>query len=140
MSETSYGSDSTCAVFPRSRRMFYIPRTCPQLLQKIFQRLSKSKTSRKHVEYSDLSRVGRDSISTFFQKFLTLRACKKFSIAIGDMFWVCKTFSQIRGTQRNLNQNRTTSQSFYFCKSVNPHTTPQFGRRFFNCSIQKVAS
>ena len=28
----SYGSDSKCAVFPRSRRMFYIPRTCPQLL------------------------------------------------------------------------------------------------------------
>ena len=32
MFETSYGSDSKCAVFPRSRRMFYIPRTCPQLL------------------------------------------------------------------------------------------------------------
>ena len=65
MSETSHGSDSKCAVFPRSRRMFYIPRTCFQLVQKIFQGLSKSKTSKKHVEYSELSRACRDSI---FQK------------------------------------------------------------------------
>ena len=45
MSEMSYSSDSKYAVFPRSRRMFYIPRTCPRFLQKIFQWLSKSKTS-----------------------------------------------------------------------------------------------
>merc|ERR1711951_60837 len=44
MSEVSYGFDSSCAVFLRSRRMFYIPRTCPQLIQKIFLWLSKSKT------------------------------------------------------------------------------------------------
>ena len=47
------------------------------------------------------------------------------------MFWVCKTFSQIRGTQRTLNQTRTTSKTFYFEKSVNPPFSPQFGPRFF---------
>ena len=41
-----------------------------------------------------------------------------------EMFWVCKTFSQIEETQRTLNQNRTTSQTFYFYKSVNPSPLP----------------
>ena len=124
MFETSYGSDSKCAVFPRSRRMFYIPRTCPQLLQKIFYRLSKSKTSRKKQKSSLDQPDSAQNILRVFWKFLTLRASKKFSIAVGDMFWVCKTFSQIGGTQRTLNQNRTTSQTFYFCKSVNPPPLP----------------
>ena len=32
----------------------------------------------------------------------------KFSIRVRNMFWVFKTFSQIRGTQRTLNQSRAT--------------------------------
>ena len=61
MFEVSYGSDSKCAVFLRSRRMLYIPRTCPQLLQ-IFLVALKVKDFPKHVKYSESSLVGRDWI------------------------------------------------------------------------------
>ena len=41
MSETSYNSDSNYAVFLWSRRMFYIPRTCPHSYQKFSSGLKK---------------------------------------------------------------------------------------------------
>ena len=50
--------------------------------------------------------------STLFGEFLTLRASRKFSRQLENMFWACKTFSQIRGTQRTLNQTRTISKTF----------------------------
>ena len=34
------------------------------------------------------------------------------------MFWICKTFSQIRETQRTLIQNRVTSQTFFIETNV----------------------
>ena len=53
----------------------------------------------------------RQEMSIFqrFQRCLPpLRRSKKFSMALTKMFWVCKSFSKIRGTQRTLNQERTT--------------------------------
>ena len=77
-----------------------------------FTKMKREKTS----EYS----VILTAFYQFFVKVLTLRASRKFSRQLENMLWVCKTFPWIRGTQRTLNQNHTTSQTFYFCKSVNP--------------------
>ena len=42
------------------------------------------------------------------QNIHSLRRCKKFSMPLMNMFWVYKSFSNSRGTQRILNQERTT--------------------------------
>jgi len=54
------------------------------------------------------------SFSVFWVCLLTLRRCKKISMSLMNMFWVCKNFFRSRGTHRILNQglrhieNKTT--------------------------------
>eukprot|EP00493_Phyllostaurus_siculus_P014535 UN14760 len=64
------------------------------------------------LEYSDTP--------SCFELKLFSKASEKFLIGVRDMFLVCKTLSQIGGTQRSLNQNRSTSHTFHFYKSINP--------------------
>ena len=49
----------------------------------------------------------------FLWKPEALRDSRKIFMGVVNMFSVCKTFSQIRGTQRTLIQNRVTSQTFF---------------------------
>ena len=88
-------------------------RICFQVVQKIFQRHRKSKTStKKRRIYSQKANFASE-YSTFLGESLTLGVSRKLSKQLGNMLWVCKTFSQIRGTQRILNQIRTTSKTFF---------------------------
>ena len=107
-----YGSNSKCAVFSSSRR-FYISITCFQIVQKIFQRHPKSKTLPKMQNILRQNQPSESIFYVFGGKFLTLGVSRKFSRQLGNIFCVCKTFSQMRGTQRILNQIRKTSKTFF---------------------------
>ena len=46
---------------------------------------------------------------------------RKLFTHVTHTLWVSKTFPQIRGTQRTLNQDRTTRDAYYFWESVNTY-------------------
>ena len=82
----------------------------------------------------------------FLGKTLTSKVHRKIFIRPIPTFWVCKTYHLANGTQRTLNQDHTTSETFFieakvaleqiFENSVS-ETLPSF--RIFSCFVRFLA-